>query len=174
METLNLGDICTHKTIQFVCGFFYMCKSNLQMPQKIRLRRMTGPYFLRHLETGQKNFLPHSLCLGALPLLYPAAPPSVFAFGKYTAPAVALEREYVVDFYANLLMTGQKGNLRVFPGHRRLEAVDSLGFALEVAAFTHNRIFIIAPACRLILDLIVLTGVVADIRTYHLLPVLNA
>ena len=137
METLNLGDICTHKTIQFVCGFFYMCKSNLQMPQKIRLRRMTGPYFLRHLETGQKNFLPHSLCLGALPLLYlrisgceilkyrlrryslclgalpllypGAAPPSVFAFGKYTAPAVALEREYVVDFYANLLMTGQKG-----------------------------------------------------------------
>ena len=34
----------------------------------------------------------------ALPLLYPAAPPSVFAFGKYTAPAVALEREYVVGF----------------------------------------------------------------------------
>lgn len=33
------------------------------------------------------------LCLGALPLLYPAAPPSVFAFGKYTAPAVALVRE---------------------------------------------------------------------------------
>ncbi len=196
-----MGDICTHKTIQFVCGFFYMCKSNLQMPQKIRLRRMTGPYFLRHLETGQKilprslclGALPllylrisgceilkyrlrrYSLCLGALPLLYPwAASPSVFAYGKYTAPAVALEREYVVDFYANLLMTGQKGNLRVFPGHRRLEAVDSLGFALEVAAFTHNRIFIIAPACRLILDLIVLTGVVADIRTYHILPVLNA
>ena len=36
------------------------------------------------------------LCLGALPLLYPAAPPSVFACGKYTAPAVALVREYVV------------------------------------------------------------------------------
>ena len=33
------------------------------------------------------------LCLGALPLLNPAAPPSVFAFGKYTAPAVALVRE---------------------------------------------------------------------------------
>ena len=33
------------------------------------------------------------LCLGALPLLYPEAPPSVFAFGKYTAPAVALVRE---------------------------------------------------------------------------------
>ena len=33
------------------------------------------------------------LCLGALPLLYPAAPPSVFACGKYTAPAVALVRE---------------------------------------------------------------------------------
>ena len=39
------------------------------------------------------------LCLGALPLLYPAAPPSVFAFGKYTAPAVALVREYVVGFF---------------------------------------------------------------------------
>ena len=37
------------------------------------------------------------LCLGALPLLYPAAPPSVFAFGKYTAPAVALVREYEVE-----------------------------------------------------------------------------
>ena len=36
-------------------------------------------------------------CLGALPLLYPAAPPSVFAYGNYTAPAVALGREYVVD-----------------------------------------------------------------------------
>ena len=35
------------------------------------------------------------ICLGALPLLYPAAPPSVFAYfiGKYTAPAVALGRE---------------------------------------------------------------------------------
>ena len=41
---------------------------------------------------------PILLCLGALPLLYPAAPPSVFAFCKYTAPAVALEREYVVGF----------------------------------------------------------------------------
>ena len=38
------------------------------------------------------------LCLGALPLLYPAAPPSVFANGKYTALAVALVREYVVRF----------------------------------------------------------------------------
>ena len=40
------------------------------------------------------------LCLGALPLLYPAAPPSVFAYfiSKYTALAVALEREYVVGF----------------------------------------------------------------------------
>ena len=34
----------------------------------------------------------------ALPLLYPAAPPSVFAFGKYTALAVALVREYEVGF----------------------------------------------------------------------------
>ena len=38
-------------------------------------------------------------CFGALPLLYPAAPPSVFDYCivKYTAPAVALEREYVVE-----------------------------------------------------------------------------
>ena len=38
--------------------------------------------------------------LGALPLLYPAAPPSVFDYYivKYTAPAVALGREYVVGF----------------------------------------------------------------------------
>ena len=55
-----------------------------------------------------------------------------------------------------------------------LEAVDGLGFALEVTAFTHNRIFITAPARLFILDYIVLTGVVADIRTYHLLTVLNA
>ena len=42
----------------------------------------------------------YSLCLGALPLLYPAAPPSVFDYYivKYTAPAVALGREYVVGF----------------------------------------------------------------------------
>ena len=35
------------------------------------------------------------LCLGAPPLLYPAAPPSVFAYYivKYTASAVALVRE---------------------------------------------------------------------------------
>ena len=46
---------------------------------------------------------PILLCLGALPLLYPAAPPSVFAFGKYTAPAVALEREYVVEPIASRL-----------------------------------------------------------------------
>ena len=39
-------------------------------------------------------------CLGALPLLYPAAPPSVFAYfiGKYTAPAVELVREFPVGF----------------------------------------------------------------------------
>ena len=65
-----------------------------------------GALFFATFGDGAKNFLPHSLCLGALPLLYPAAPPSVFACGKYTAPAVALEREYVVDFYANRRMTG--------------------------------------------------------------------
>ena len=45
-------------------------------------------------------FSRYYLCLGALPLLYPAAPPSVFDYCivKYTAPAVALEREYVVRF----------------------------------------------------------------------------
>ena len=65
-----MGDICAHKTIQFVCGFFYMCKSNLQMPQKIRLRRMTGPYFLRHLETGAKNFFaPLSMPRGSAPII---------------------------------------------------------------------------------------------------------
>ena len=39
------------------------------------------------------------LCLGALPLLYPAAQPSVFDYCivKYTALAVALVREYVVE-----------------------------------------------------------------------------
>ena len=63
-----MGDICTHKTIQFVCGFFYMCKSNLQMPQKIRLRRMTGPYFLRHLETGQ-ILCPASMPRGSAPII---------------------------------------------------------------------------------------------------------
>ena len=47
-----------------------------------------------------------NLCLGALPLLYPAAPPSVFAYeiGKYTAPAVALVREYVVGFLGDILV----------------------------------------------------------------------
>ena len=41
--------------------------------------------------------------LGALPLLYPAAPPSVFAVGKYTAPAVALEREYSFLFVLQIV-----------------------------------------------------------------------
>ena len=43
-------------------------------------------------------------CLGALPLLYPAAPPSVFDYCivKYTAPAVALGREYVVGFLGDI------------------------------------------------------------------------
>ena len=38
------------------------------------------------------------LCLGALPLLYPAAPPSVFDYCivKYTAPAVALGRVFLM------------------------------------------------------------------------------
>ena len=53
---------------------------------------------LLQIENLQNAFSRYFLCLGALPLLYPAAPPSVFAFGKYTAPAVALEREYVVEF----------------------------------------------------------------------------
>ena len=55
-------------------------------------------------------------CLGALPLLYPAAPPSVFAFGKYTAPAVALVREYVVGFLGGY-------GLGIFLDYRLREAV---------------------------------------------------
>ena len=52
------------------------------------------------------------LCLGALPLLYPAAPPSVFDYCivKYTAPAVALEREYVVRFMVVMFVFSLLGN----------------------------------------------------------------
>ena len=57
-----------------------------------------GALFFATFGDGAKFFAP-LLCLGALPLLYLAAPPSVFAFGKYTAPAVALVREYVVVFW---------------------------------------------------------------------------
>ena len=49
------------------------------------------------------------LCLGALPLLYPAAPPSVFAFGKYTAPAVALVREHMQNNQSVREMLGKRG-----------------------------------------------------------------
>ena len=66
------------------------------------------PYAERHVrwcersenESRKKTFVFLLLdCLGALPLLYPAAPPSVFDYCilKYTAPAVALMREYVVE-----------------------------------------------------------------------------
>ena len=48
-------------------------------------------------------------CLGALPLLYPAAPPSVFAFGKYTAPAVALVREHMQNNQSVREMLGKRG-----------------------------------------------------------------
>ena len=43
----------------------------------------------------REQFVLVLLCLGALPLLYPAAPPSVFDYFivKYTAPADALVRE---------------------------------------------------------------------------------
>ena len=58
-----------------------------------------GALFFAAFGDGAKNFFAPLPCLGALPLLYPgAAPPSVFASGKYTAPAVAPEREYVVGF----------------------------------------------------------------------------
>ena len=51
------------------------------------------------------------LCLGALPLLYPAAPPSVFAYfiGKYTALAVALGHEYVVGFLGVMMRDRSAG-----------------------------------------------------------------
>ena len=62
------------------------------------------------------NSLPHSLCLGALPLLYPgAAPLSVFACGKYTAPAVTLEREYVVETFCKSFDDGAKKEPQSFP-----------------------------------------------------------
>ena len=50
-------------------------------------------FFAAFGDGAKKIFFAPLPCLGALPLLYPAAPPSVFAFGKYTAPAVALVRE---------------------------------------------------------------------------------
>ena len=58
------------------------------------------------------------LCLRALPLLYPAAPPSVFAYeiGKYTAPAVALVREYVVELQG--VLSGFLRSKRVRLGKR--------------------------------------------------------
>ena len=69
------------------------------VPVRPRLRVQRGwllPSFFLYPESGS-----NPLCLGALPLLYPAAPPSVFAYeiGKYTALAVALGREYVVGFW---------------------------------------------------------------------------
>ena len=63
------------------------------------------------------------ICLGALPLLYPAAPPSVFAYfiGSYTAPAVALGREYVAGFIGDIF--GGDYGLRIFLDERRLVAL---------------------------------------------------
>ena len=51
------------------------------------------------------------LCLGALPLLYPAAPPSVFDYFivKYTAPAVALVREHIQNNQSVREMLGKRG-----------------------------------------------------------------
>ena len=48
------------------------------------------------------------LCLGALPLLYPAASPFVFAYfiGKYTALAVALRRDTWWDFWGDIFFGG--------------------------------------------------------------------
>ena len=65
------------------------------------LPRGSAPIILEDLRQILKYRLRrYSLCLGALPLLYPAAPLSVFAYeiGKYKALAIALEREYVVGF----------------------------------------------------------------------------
>ena len=55
----------------------------------------------------REQFVLVLLCLGALPLLYPAAPPSVFACGKYTAPAVALVREMIGHLQT------QKGRVKI-------------------------------------------------------------
>ena len=62
----------------------------------LSMPRGSAPIILEDLRQILKYRLRrYSLCLGALPLLYPAAPPSVFAYfiGKYTAPAVALGRD---------------------------------------------------------------------------------
>ena len=69
---------------------------------------LLGPHCIRGLSfwhclwiwqsTCRAAFNSYSICLGALPLLYPAATPSVFAYfiGKYTALAVALGRDFLV------------------------------------------------------------------------------
>ena len=75
----------------------------LRFPPTRLLPRGSAPIILEDLRQILKYRLRrYSLCLGALPLLYPAAPPSVFAFGKYTALAVALGREYVVELQGAL------------------------------------------------------------------------
>ena len=61
-----------------------------------------GALFFATFGDGANFFAPLP-CLGALPLLYPAAPPSVFAVGKYTAPAVALVREYSCLFVLQIV-----------------------------------------------------------------------
>ena len=65
------------------------------MPQSTK-----PPVLVDLKSTSRAAFSRCYLCLGAPPLLYPAAPPSVFDYYivKYTAPAVALGREYVVGF----------------------------------------------------------------------------
>ena len=87
---------------------------------------LLGPHCIRGLSfwhclwiwqsTCRAAFSRYSICLGALPLLYPAASPSVFAceIGKYTAPTVALVREYLVGLFGVILTGLYLSNSRIY------------------------------------------------------------
>ena len=80
------------------------------------------------------------LCLGALPLLYPAAPPSVFAFGKYTAPAVALVREVSAVLRAIFLICGDtRLQGKRFPFSTPVSCADSPFQGHAACAFVSGR-----------------------------------
>ena len=77
------------------CGSaFRICLRQIHGSRRRARARVRGGFLCKSSDDGAlffatfgdgANSLPHSLCLGTLPLLYPAAPPSVFAVGKYTA-----------------------------------------------------------------------------------------
>ena len=75
--------------------------------KKFRSRRMTRPKFFATFGDGAK-ILPRSLCLGALPLLYPAAPPSVFALANTRLPPSRLSASTWWELSANRRMTRPK------------------------------------------------------------------